>query len=244
MLSGIREILIITSKSERANFISLLGDGSDLGVDFSYLTQDVPRGISDAFIIGEEFIGEKPITLILGDNLFYGSGIINMLVSAKNLTGASIFSYPVSNPQDYGVLTLDSDGLPVEIVEKPTKPISNLAVTGLYVFDGNVSTVAKTMQPSKRGELEITDVVNHYLKNYQLNVKKLSRGMAWLDTGTPESLHDAASFVKVIEERTGQKIGCLEEIAWRKGWISNLELKSLASKYGSSPYGKYLHGLF
>jgi len=244
MLSGIREILIITTKSEQSKFIDLLGDGNSLGMNFTYCIQDSPRGISDAFILGENFIDQKPVTLILGDNLFYGSGITEMLVSAINSNGASIFTYSVSNPQDYGVLTLDEKGEPFSIIEKPQKSKSKLAITGLYVFDGNVSQIAKNVEASDRGELEITSVINYYLNAHQLNIKKLSRGMAWLDTGTPESLHDAASFVKVIEERTGQKIACLEEVAWRNGWITDTELVELSAKYGNNPYGKYLQGIF
>jgi glucose-1-phosphate thymidylyltransferase len=244
MLSGIREILIITTKSEQSKFIDLLGDGHSLGMNFTFCIQDSPRGISDAFILGENFIAQKPVTLILGDNLFYGSGITEMLVSAINSNGASIFTYSVSNPQDYGVLTLDDKGQPLSIIEKPQKSKSKLAITGLYVFDGNVSQIAKNVKASDRGELEITSVINYYLNANQLNIKKLSRGMAWLDTGTPESLHDAASFVKVIEERTGQKIACLEEVAWRNGWITDNELVELSARYGNNPYGKYLQGIF
>jgi glucose-1-phosphate thymidylyltransferase len=244
MLSGIREILIITTKSEQSKFIDLLGDGHSLGMNFTYCIQDSPRGISDAFILGENFIAQKPVTLILGDNLFYGSGITEMLVSAINSNGASIFTYSVSNPQDYGVLTLDDKGQPLSIIEKPQKSKSKLAITGLYVFDGNVSQIAKNVKASDRGELEITSVINYYLNANQLNIKKLSRGMAWLDTGTPESLHDAASFVKVIEERTGQKIACLEEVAWRNEWITDSELVELSARYGNNPYGKYLQGIF
>jgi glucose-1-phosphate thymidylyltransferase len=244
MLSGIREILIITTKSEQSKFIDLLGDGHSLGMNFTYCIQDSPRGISDAFILGENFIAQKPVTLILGDNLFYGSGITEMLVSAINSNGASIFTYSVSNPQDYGVLTLDDKGQPLSIIEKPQKSKSKLAITGLYVFDGNVSQIAKNVKASDRGELEITSVINYYLNANQLNIKKLSRGMAWLDTGTPESLHDAASFVKVIEERTGQKIACLEEVAWRNGWITDSELVELSARYGNNPYGRYLQGIF
>jgi glucose-1-phosphate thymidylyltransferase len=244
MLSGIREILIITTKSEQSKFIDLLGDGHSLGMNFTYCIQDSPRGISDAFILGENFIAQKPVTLILGDNLFYGSGITEMLVSAINSNGASIFTYSVSNPQDYGVLTLDDKGQPLSIIEKPQKSKSKLAITGLYVFDGNVSQIAKNVKASDRGELEITSVINYYLNANQLSIKKLSRGMAWLDTGTPESLHDAASFVKVIEERTGQKIACLEEVAWRNGWITDSELVELSARYGNNPYGRYLQGIF
>jgi len=244
MLSGIREILIITTKSEQSKFIDLLGDGHSIGMNFTYCIQDSPRGISDAFILGENFIAQKPVTLILGDNLFYGSGITEMLVSAINSNGASIFTYSVSNPQDYGVLTLDDKGQPLSIIEKPQKSKSKLAITGLYVFDGNVSQIAKNVKASDRGELEITSVINYYLNANLLNIKKLSRGMAWLDTGTPESLHDAASFVKVIEERTGQKIACLEEVAWRNGWITDNELVELSARYGNNPYGKYLQGIF
>ena len=243
MLSGIRDILVITTPSDLAIFTELLGDGNHLGIKISYATQPKPLGLAEAFLIGKNFIEKEPVVLILGDNLFYGSGITDALSSAIKEGGCSIFSYQVSNPQDYGVLTLDSDGTPTEIVEKPLNPSSNLAITGLYVFDNNISEIAKSITPSSRGELEITSAINFYLQTGNLKVWKLSRGIAWLDTGTPGSLHDAASFVKVIEERTGQKIACIEEISWRNGWISDSDLLQLADVYGKSQYGKYLQDL-
>ena len=243
MLSGIRDILVITTPSDLAIFSELLGDGSHLGIKISYAAQPKPLGLAEAFLIGENFIEKEPVALILGDNLFYGSGITDALSSAIKEGGCSIFSYQVSNPQDYGVLTLDSDGTPMEIVEKPLYPSSNLAITGLYVFDNNISEIAKSITPSSRGELEITSAINFYLRTGNLKVWKLSRGIAWLDTGTPGSLHDAASFVKVIEERTGQKIACIEEISWRNGWICDSDLLQLADAYGKSQYGKYLQDL-
>ena len=240
MLSGIREILIITTPAEQNRFIDLLGDGSQFGTAISYETQDSPRGLADAFIIGKEFIGDEPVTMILGDNLFYGSGITEMLSSAIESNSTTIFAYQVSNPQDYGVIYFDATGQPQRVVEKPKDSVSNLAITGLYVFAGDVSEVATQVKPSPRGELEITSVIEHYLNKGTLQVRKLSRGMAWLDTGNPDALHDAASFVKVIEERTGQKIACLEEIAWRNRWIDDSQLRSLAEAFGSAAYGKYL----
>lgn len=243
MLSGIREILIITTPHEQDRFKELLGDGSQFGVDFSYAIQAAPNGLAEAFIIGREFINDSPVTLILGDNLFYGSGITEMLTSAITSGMSTIFSYQVSNPQDYGVIYFDEEGKPLKVVEKPKASTSNLAITGLYVFEGDVAKVASNVKPSARGELEITSVIQHYLDNQSLQVRKLSRGMAWLDTGNPDALHDAASFVKVIEERTGQKIACLEEIAWRNHWITNEELTILANQFGSASYGKYLLSL-
>jgi glucose-1-phosphate thymidylyltransferase len=243
MLSGVREILIITTPHEQERFKELLGDGNQFGVEFTYSIQAEPNGLAEAFIIGREFINNSPVTLILGDNLFYGSGITEMLTSAIKSGVSTVFSYQVSNPQDYGVIYFDDKDKPIEVIEKPKSSTSNLAITGLYVFEGDVATVALGVKPSTRGELEITSVIQHYLEKQTLQVRKLSRGMAWLDTGNPDALHDAASFVKVIEERTGQKIACLEEIAWRNQWITNDELRSLANQFGNASYGRYLLSL-
>ena len=243
MLSEIRDILIITTPHEQQRFIDLIGDGSKFGARITYAVQDEPRGLAEAFLIGENFIGDDGVTLILGDNLFYGSGITDMLTSAIASNLSTIFSYQVSNPQDYGVIYFDANNQPEKVIEKPKDSNSNLAITGLYVFDNKVSSVAKGVRPSARGELEITSVIEHYLQEGSLQVKKLSRGMAWLDTGNPDALHDASSFVKVIEDRTGQKIACLEEIAWRNKWITSDQLKILANEYGSASYGQYLLNL-
>ena len=243
MLSGIREILIITTPHEQERFTELLGDGHQFGVEFSYAIQAEPNGLAEAFIIGREFIDNSPVTLILGDNLFYGSGITEMLTSAIESGVSTIFSYQVSNPEDYGVIYFDEQDNPLKVVEKPNSSTSNLAITGIYVFEGDVATVASGVKPSTRGELEITSIIQHYLENQSLQVRKLSRGMAWLDTGNPDALHDAASFVKVIEERTGQKIACLEEIAWRNQWITSEELRNLAIHFGNASYGRYLLSL-
>lgn len=243
MLSEIRDILIITTPHEQQRFIDLLGDGSKFGAQITYAVQEEPRGLAEAFLIGEKFIGDDGVTLILGDNLFYGSGITDMLTSAVASNLSTIFSYQVSNPQDYGVIYFDANNQPEKVIEKPKDSKSNLAITGLYVFENKVSSVAKKVKPSARGELEITSVIEHYLQEGSLQVKKLSRGMAWLDTGNPDAMHDASSFVKVIEDRTGQKIACLEEIAWRNNWITSEQLKVLANEYGSASYGRYLLNL-
>jgi glucose-1-phosphate thymidylyltransferase len=243
MLAGIREILIITTPSQLNDFYGLLGDGSSLGVRFEYETQSAPRGLAEALTIGEDFIDSQPVTLILGDNVFYGSGITDILRSSFESKGCSIFTYQVANPQDYGVIVVDATGYPIEVSEKPVDPKSNLAITGLYVFDERAVDMAHKVKPSSRGELEIVSVIENYLNMKELKVKTLSRGMAWLDTGTPEGLNDAATFVRVIEERTGQKIACLEEIAWRNGWLSNADLNSIASNFRGSSYGLYLSKL-
>lgn len=243
MLSGIREILIITTPAQLDGYKNLLGNGSDLGLNFSYLTQEAPRGLAEALTIGEKFIDSQPVTLILGDNVFYGSGITDILKSTFNSSGCSIFTYQVSNPNDYGVIVINNNGIPTEVAEKPSNPKSNLAITGLYVFDSRAVDFAHNVRPSARGELEITSVINEYLIKSELTVKHLSRGMAWLDTGTPEGLNDAATFVRVIEERTGQKIACLEEISWRNGWLNDLQLKKIAASFKGASYGKYLSSL-
>jgi glucose-1-phosphate thymidylyltransferase len=243
MLAGVREILIITTLDDQKSFINLLGNGENFGLSLEYATQDKPNGIAEAFLIGKEFIGDEDVALILGDNFFYGAGLSAMFAEAISAKQATIFVTEVANPSDYGVIELDSAGLPTRIVEKPTEPISNFAITGLYFLDSSAAKRAQQVKPSARGELEITEVLTSYLRDNSLNVSYLSRGMAWLDTGTPKSLHDASSFVRVIEERTGTKIGCLEEIAWRNSWLSDEQLKSQSDKYKNNDYGKYLSGL-
>jgi glucose-1-phosphate thymidylyltransferase len=241
MLAGIREILIITTPTDHESFKNLLGDGSNLGVKFEYIVQPKPSGIAEAFILGEDFISNESVALILGDNLFHGSGLAQNLESAITNTGATIFTYDVSNPSDYGVIELNECGAPMSIEEKPQSPKSNHAITGLYFFPPGVSDRAKKLTPSRRGEIEITDLIKSYLASSDiLNVERFSRGMAWLDTGSAKSLHDASTFVRVVEERTGAKIGCLEEVSWRKGWISDEDLRNLATSYPANEYGNYL----
>jgi glucose-1-phosphate thymidylyltransferase len=240
MLAGIREILIITTPHDQQSFQELLGDGSELGIKFNFAVQSKPNGIAEAFLIAEKFLDNNPSMLILGDNIFHGVGLGNELQNINEPFGAHIFTYEVSNPSQYGIVTLDNAGLPIYIIEKPSASQSNLAITGLYIFDKKVTEVAKDIRPSARGELEITAVIEKYLSNGSLSITKLSRGTAWLDTGKPNSMHDAATYIRVIEERTGLKIGCLEEIAFRKGFISANKLKELADKLGGSEYSNYL----
>ena len=242
MQAGIKEILIITTLQDQDSFITLLGDGSQFGVSIQYEVQEKPGGLAEAFIVGKDFIKNDGIVLILGDNLF--SGIDDQdLDFGKIVNGARIFTYAVSNPEAYGVLSLDENGNIESIIEKPEKPKSNLAVTGLYYFDSSVVTRAQTLSPSSRGELEIVDLIKLYLAEKTLQVTNLPAGTVWLDTGTPEGLHDAASYVRVIEERTAIKIGCLEEIAFLKGWIDRNHLNSIFEKNGNNAYGKYLKRL-
>jgi glucose-1-phosphate thymidylyltransferase len=243
MLAGIREILVITTPDELTAFQELLGDGSSFGIEISYRVQITPRGIAEAFIIGKDFIEDGPVALILGDNLFYGAGLVNLFAGANKQSGANIFATTVSNPSDYGVINFDSKGVAVSIQEKPKTPKSNWAITGLYFFDSKVASLAESVVPSARGELEITDILNIYLELDSLSVSFLSRGLAWLDTGTPESLYSATSFVRVIEERTGTKIGCPEEIAWRNGWVSSQQITAYSALYGNNNYGTYLRDL-
>ncbi len=244
MLAGIREILIITTPHDLPSFQKLLGDGEDLGIKLSFETQSSPNGLAEAFIIGETFLGTESCMMVLGDNIFHGVGLGSELAKIfLGRKGAHIFTYEVADPSQYGVLSLGIDGNPLGIIEKPISSKSNLAVTGLYCFDNKVASIARAVTPSARGELEITSVIDEYLKLNELEVTKLSRGSVWLDTGNPSSLHDAASYVRVIEERSGLKIGCIEEIAWRSGWIDNRELETLANNYGSSEYAKYLRSL-
>ena len=244
MLAGIKEVLIITTKGDHNLFKKLLGNGENYGIQISYKVQDSPNGIADAFIIGQDFIGESPVTLILGDNIFFSHDFSSIINDALNQSkGAHVFLTNVSNPEDFGVAEVDKDGKVLSIQEKPEKPNSNLAVTGLYIYDNEVVDIAKALTPSSRGELEITDVHLHYLKQGKLNATTLGRGFTWLDTDTHESLISAGEFVKTIEERQGLKIGCLEEIAFNKKWIEADTLKACIAKYQNSPYGAYLQNL-
>jgi glucose-1-phosphate thymidylyltransferase len=240
MQAGIREILIITSRSDADSFRALLGDGSAFGLKFSYLVQEKPQGIAQSFLIAKNFIGESQVALILGDNLFYGAGLNNILPQNLLNKGARIFTYQVSNPVEYGVLNLDKNQNPISVEEKPENPQSNLAITGLYFFDSKVIDYANKIVPSKRGELEITDIMQLYINSDDLEFIRLPSGIAWLDTGSPNSLSDASQFVRVLEERTGKKIACLEEIAFERGWLSHLELKARVDFYARSSYGEYL----
>ncbi len=243
MLAGIREILIITTPEDNAQFQRLLGSGEELGCTFSYASQEVPNGLAQAFVIGESFIGNDKVSLILGDNIFFGSGLVQLIQSFNNLEGAAVFAYEVQDPERYGVVEFDSNQKAISIEEKPTSPKSNYAVPGLYFYDNTVVHIAKTIAPSARGEYEITTVNNEYLQQGKLQVGIMSRGTAWLDTGTFDSLSDACEFVRVIEKRQGQKIGCIEEVAWRMGFINKEQLLTLADKYAKSGYGDYLRTL-
>jgi len=241
MLAGIREILVITTPHDLNAFESVLHDGSQWGISIEYATQEAPRGIAEALIIGESFIRNDPVCLILGDNIFYGDGLIKLLERATTLTeGAIIFGYYVNNPQRYGVVDFDNNQKVLSIEEKPEHPRSNYAVTGIYFYDGNAPEIAKQLHPSARGELEITDVNNAYLEKGALQVELLGRGIAWLDTGTHTSLLEAGNFIQIIEKRQGLKIGCPEEIAYRKGFITADRLRELAKNIDSTNYGKYL----
>ncbi len=241
MLAGIKEILIISTPQDIPNFEKLLGDGSRYGLNLSYKIQPTPDGLAQAFIIGEEFIGNDNCAMILGDNIFYGAGMTKYLqYAAQNSKGATVFGYYVDDPKRFGIVEFDSDGKAVSLEEKPTNPKSNYAVTGLYFYDSNVCRYAKTLKPSARGELEITDLNKIYLEKNELNVVTLGRGYAWLDTGTVDSLNDAADFVKAVETRTGIPIAVLEEIAFRNGWISQEELLKSAETYGKTSYGEFL----
>ena len=241
MLAGIREILIISTPNDLPSFERLLGDGERFGVRFSYAEQSKPSGIAQALLIGEEFIDGQPVALVLGDNLFYGYGFSETLKRATSRSsGATVFGYEVANPEQFGVIEFDSDGRVCSIEEKPRHPKSSCAVTGLYFYDEHVVEIAKTLEPSVRGELEITDVNRAYLEADALHAEVLGRGFAWLDTGTPESLMDASHFVQSIETRQGLKIACLEEIGYRNGWLSVDVLKKQAEAMNKSPYGQYL----
>jgi len=243
MLAGVREILIITTPHDQSAFQTLLGDGSQFGIQIEYAIQPKPEGLAQAFIIGEKFLNGDSCLMILGDNIFHGAGLGHQLQETLPKSGAHIFTYTVSDPTQYGVLNLDEEGRPSAIEEKPKNPTSNLAVSGLYFFDERVPEVAKQVTPSPRGELEITSVIDWYLKRGEITLTKLSRGAAWLDTGNPDSMHEASAYVKVIEDRTGLKIACLEEIAFFEGWVTLDQLKLSAEIYGKSSYGTYLRKL-
>jgi glucose-1-phosphate thymidylyltransferase len=243
MLAGIRELLVITTPHEADQFKRLLNDGSQWGISISYAEQPQPRGLADAFIIGEKFINGENVALILGDNIFYGAGLGKTLSRMNDRTGATVFAHRVKNPQDYGVIEFDSSGKVLSIEEKPAKPKSKYVIPGLYFYDAQVSELAKSLKPSARGEIEISDLNNLYFQAGELRVETLDRGTAWLDTGSIDSLHEAAEFVKVIEHRQGTKISVPEEIAWRLGYISDEDLRAEADKFIKSGYGKYLHQL-
>jgi len=247
MLAGIRDILIISTPQDLPGFERLLGDGSDYGVNFQYAEQPSPDGLAQAFIIGEEFIGNDAACLVLGDNIFYGQGFPNMLRNAvkdaQNNNKATVFGYYVNDPERYGVAEFDKEGNVLSIEEKPTNPKSNYAVVGLYFYPNSVVEIAKNIKPSARGELEITTVNQEYLKNEDLKVQIFGRGFAWLDTGTHDSLSEASVFVEVLEKRQGLKISCLEEIAWRNGWISDDQLLAIAEPMHKNSYGQYLQNL-
>ncbi len=242
--SGIRDILIITTPQDAPLFQALLKDGSQWGICTQYAQQPKPEGLAQAFLIGEQFIGKDRVCLVLGDNIFYGSNIEQKLEAAvRRKSGASVFAYYVTDPERYGVVSFDDKGNAIKLEEKPAKPESNYAVTGLYMYDNHVVEYAKALKPSKRGELEITDLNRLYLDNNALNVELFDRGTAWLDTGTVASLLDAANFIRVLEERQGLKIACVEEIAWRKGWLDDEQLLALAKPLAKSGYGTYLQNL-
>ncbi len=243
LLAGIKDILIITTPHDQAGFIKLLGDGSQIGCNIQYIVQPSPDGLAQAFILGDEFIGNDAVALVLGDNIFYGSEMGTLLQEKTNPDGGVVFAYHVADPERYGVVEFDENLKAVSIEEKPKEPKSNYAVPGLYFYDNEVVEIAKNIKPSPRGELEITDVNNVYLQKGKLEVGVLDRGTAWLDTGTFDSLNDASEFVRVIEKRQDFKIGCIEEIAWRSKFITDEKLLETASKYGKSGYGTYLKKL-
>lgn len=244
MLAGIREILVITTPKDQENFENLLGDGSDWGIELEYAIQPEPKGLAQAFTIGENFIGNNDVCLVLGDNIFYGQGFQEKLdKTVNNFSGATIFGYWVHDPERFGVVEFDENQKVLSIEEKPDKPKSNYAVTGLYFYDNRVIDITKDLEPSDRGELEITDVNKIYLECGDLDVELLGRGFAWLDTGTHEAMSEASKFVELIERRQGLKIACLEEVAWRKGWITDKELLNRASELMKSSYGNYLKSI-
>ena len=244
MLAGIKDILVITTEKDEILFKNLLGNGSEWGIKIQYKTQSKPNGIAEAFIIGEEFIGSDPVALILGDNIFYGDDLVHHLTSLNDKEELNtVFAYPVSDPERYGVVSFDDDGKVSSIEEKPKNPKSRYAVTGLYFYNNEVINIAKSIKPSHRGELEITSINQEYLKKNSLKVEIFGRGMAWLDTGTHDSLLEASQFIATLEKRQGFKIGCPEEIAWRKGWISDKALNNIGNSTKKSPYGQYLLSL-
>lgn len=243
MAAGLQEILIITTPEDQPAFQRLLGDGAELGMSFSFVAQPSPDGLAQAFILGEEFLAGDAAALVLGDNIFHGPGLGTQLRKLMSVDGGHVFAYGVSNPRDYGVVEFDADGMAISLEEKPAKPKSNYAVPGLYFYSGDVVEVAKSIKPSDRGELEITAVNERYLQQGRLSVTVLQRGTAWLDTGSFESLHDAGEYVRVLERRQGTKVGCLEELAWRNGWIDDEQLRSLGEALLKSGYGEYLLNL-
>ena len=244
LLAGIREILIISTPEDTPNYERLLGDGSQIGVKFSYKVQETPRGLADAFILGEEFIGDDSVCLILGDNVFYGQDMTKILRRAiKELKGATIFGYPVKNPTSFGVVEFDKERNVVSIEEKPRHPKSNYAVPGLYFYDNRVSEIAKNVKPSARGEIEITAVNNAYLEMGELRVELMGRGIAWLDTGTPEGMLKASQFVEAVQDRQGFYVSCIEEIAWRRGFITTEQLRTIGENLKMTDYGQYLLSL-
>jgi len=243
MMAGIREILIITTPEDSSQFKRLLGDGSQVGCQFNYAIQEVPNGLAQAFVIGADFIGKDKVALVLGDNIFYGSGLGTQLKTLADVEGGYVFAYQVSDPERYGVVEFDNNMRAVSIEEKPIKPKSTYAVPGLYFYDNEVVTIARELKPSARGEYEITDINKVYLQRNKLKVAVLDRGTAWLDTGTFDSLSDASEFVRVIEKRQGTKIGCIEEIAFRNGFIKREQLQELSKQLSKSGYGKYLERL-
>jgi len=242
MLAGIKEILIITKQKDLNSFRELLEDGKQLGIDITFLTQKSPDGLAQSFLIGENFLNNSPVVLILGDNLYHGSSLVGQLKKANSKeSGSTIFAYPVQNPKRYGVIEFDQDGRPIGIEEKPQEPKSRFAITGLYFFDNTVVEKAKKVKPSKRGELEITSIINMYLEEQNLDVEFLGRGMAWLDTGTFDALHQAGSYIRTLEKRQGLKIGCPEEVAWRNGWINDKQLHEIGLKIGNESYLEYIN---
>ncbi len=240
MSAGIQDILIISTPYDLPNFEKLLGDGSQIGCNIQYQAQEVPNGLAQAFVLGEEFIGEDSVCLILGDNIFYGSNLNQLLKESTNPDGGIVFAYRVADPERYGVVAFDENNMAYSIEEKPAEPKSDYAIPGLYFYDNSVIEVAKNLEPSARGEYEITDVNKHYLEQGKLKVMPLSRGVAWLDTGTHTSLMQAGQFIEVIEERQGLKVGCIEEVAYRQGFINSDQLKKAGEKYKKSGYGQYL----
>ena len=244
MLAGIREVLIISTPADTPRFEQLFGSGEQLGMRFTYAVQDAPRGLADAFIVGREFVGDDDVCLVLGDNIFFGHDLVSMLRAGVRRVaeekGAVVFGYHVQDPERYGVVEFDADGRAISIEEKPANPRSDYAVVGLYFFDNSVLEVARNLEPSPRGEIEISDVNRHYLDRGTLSVQIMGRGFAWLDTGTHESMVDATNFVKAVEDRQGLKIGCVEEIAWRQGFIDDAQLEILAAQLDKSGYGVYL----
>ena len=243
MLAGIKDILIITTAEDNAQFRRLLGDGSHLGCNFQYAVQEIPNGLAQAFVIGESFIGKDKVALILGDNIFYSAGFSGLLASLTNIEGGCVFAYHVSDPERYGVVEFDKNNMAISIEEKPQQPKSNYAVPGLYFYDNSVISIAKNLKPSDRGEYEITDVNKIYLEKNRLQVAIMDRSTAWLDTGTFDSLSDASEFVRVIEKRQGNKIGCIEEVAYHMGFITREKLAEIAEPLKKSGYGNYLLGL-